>query len=42
MKDTLRYLKTGDPGRLAFKPKPRDSGDINLEDDKTYVSIHSF
>ncbi|CBI31785.3 unnamed protein product, partial [Vitis vinifera] len=39
MKDTLRYLKTGDPGRLAFKPKPRDSGDINLEDDKTYSPV---
>ncbi|KAK9293326.1 hypothetical protein L1049_021318 [Liquidambar formosana] len=34
MKDVLRYLETGDLGRLAMKPKDRGSSDVELDDVK--------
>ncbi|XP_059629296.1 methyl-CpG-binding domain-containing protein 13-like isoform X2 [Cornus florida] len=34
MKDVLRYLKTGELGRLAFKPKDKGGSSMELEDDK--------
>ncbi|KAJ7969983.1 Methyl-CpG-binding domain-containing protein 13 [Quillaja saponaria] len=35
MKDTLRYLETGELGRLTLKPKEKlDSSDVELDDDK--------
>lgn len=37
MKDVLRYLETGDLGRLAYKPKD-NSIDMELEDDNISVS----
>ncbi|KAI4340871.1 hypothetical protein MLD38_025669 [Melastoma candidum] len=37
MKDVLRYLKTGDIGRLAFKPKDKSSSELELEDGETPV-----
>ncbi|KAJ7975689.1 Methyl-CpG-binding domain-containing protein 13 [Quillaja saponaria] len=36
MKDTLRYLETGELGRLALKPKDKRSSDVELEDDKFF------
>lgn len=44
MKDALRYLESGDLGRLAFKPKDKSYNDVELEDDKTCVgaSIMGF
>lgn len=33
MKDVLRYLETGDLGRLAYKPKDNRCIDMELEDD---------
>ncbi|KAI4320026.1 hypothetical protein MLD38_033551 [Melastoma candidum] len=38
MKDVLRYLKTGDIGRLAFKPKDKSSSELELEDEETPVT----
>ncbi|XP_050225499.1 methyl-CpG-binding domain-containing protein 13 [Mercurialis annua] len=34
MKDALRYLQTGEIGRLAFKPKDKGNDNVELEDDK--------
>uniref|UniRef100_A0A5B6YMT6 MBD domain-containing protein n=1 Tax=Davidia involucrata TaxID=16924 RepID=A0A5B6YMT6_DAVIN len=34
MKDIRRYLKTGELGRLAIKPKDKGSSSMELEDDK--------
>lgn len=39
MKDVLRYLKTGDIGRLASKPKEKSSSDRELEDAETPVRM---
>ncbi|XP_022764892.1 methyl-CpG-binding domain-containing protein 13-like isoform X2 [Durio zibethinus] len=33
MKDALRYVETGELGRLAFKPKDKGSNDEDFEDD---------
>ncbi|XVF53628.1 hypothetical protein PTKIN_Ptkin05aG0113900 [Pterospermum kingtungense] len=33
MKDALRYVETGEPGRLASKPKNKGSNDEDLEED---------
>ncbi|OMO86042.1 Methyl-CpG DNA binding protein [Corchorus capsularis] len=33
MKDALRYVETGEPGRLAFKPKDKSDNDEDLEED---------
>ena len=33
MKDALRYVETGELGRLAFKPKDKGSNDEDLEED---------
>ncbi|XP_022736128.1 uncharacterized protein LOC111289389 isoform X2 [Durio zibethinus] len=33
MKDALRYVETGELGRLAFKPKDKGSNDDDLEED---------
>ncbi|XWS50545.1 hypothetical protein CRYUN_Cryun12cG0096000 [Craigia yunnanensis] len=33
MKDALRYVETGELGRLAFKPKDKGSSDEDLEED---------
>lgn len=38
MKDVLRYLETGDLGRLAYKPKDNRCIDMELEDDNISVS----
>jgi hypothetical protein len=38
MKDALRYLETGELGRLASKPKDNGSTDMELEDDNIAVS----
>ncbi|XP_015581605.1 uncharacterized protein LOC8258265 isoform X1 [Ricinus communis] len=38
MKDALRYLETGEVGRLAFKPKDTGNDNVELEDDKTCTS----
>lgn len=38
MKDALRYIETGDIGRLAIKPKDKGSNDLELEDAKPDVS----
>lgn len=38
MKDVLRYLETGELGRLASKPKDIGSTDVELEDDNIAVS----
>ncbi|XP_065869949.1 methyl-CpG-binding domain-containing protein 13 isoform X2 [Euphorbia lathyris] len=34
MKDALRYVKTGELGRLASKPKDKSSNNLELEDDE--------
>lgn len=40
MRDAVRYLETGEIGRLAYKPKDKDSHDEDeLEDDKDNVSL---
>ncbi|OMO77272.1 hypothetical protein CCACVL1_15120, partial [Corchorus capsularis] len=33
MKDALHYVETGEPGRLAFKPKDKSDNDEDLEED---------
>lgn len=38
MKDALRYIATGNIGRLAFKRKGKVDSDTELEDDKNSVS----
>lgn len=38
MKDVLRYLETGDLGRLAYKPKDNRCIYMELEDDNISVS----
>jgi hypothetical protein len=38
MKDVLRYLETGNLGRLAYKPKDKESIEVELEDDNISVS----
>jgi len=37
MKDVLRYLETGELGRLASKPKDNGNIDMELEDDNIVV-----
>ena len=39
MKDVLRYLETGNLGRLAYKPKDKESIEVELEDDNISVSL---
>lgn len=39
MKDVLRYLETGELGRLASKPKDNGNTDMELEDDNIVVSV---
>lgn len=35
MKDALRYLESGELGKLAFKPKDNANNDVELEDDNS-------
>ncbi|XVF50805.1 hypothetical protein PTKIN_Ptkin04bG0132800 [Pterospermum kingtungense] len=46
MKDALRYVETGELGRLAFKPKEKGSNDEDLEEDNicdpTIVEIENI
>ena len=42
MKDALRYVETGELGRLAFKPKDKGSNDEDLEEDNICVCIIMF
>lgn len=39
MKDAVRYVETGEIGRLAYKPKDDGNQDEDLEDDKDNVSL---
>lgn len=35
MRDALRYVQTGEPGKKAFKPREKGDNDEDLEDDKS-------
>ncbi|XP_007038659.2 PREDICTED: uncharacterized protein LOC18605543 isoform X1 [Theobroma cacao] len=40
MKDALRYVETGELGKLAFKPKDKGSNDEDLEEDNICEPAH--
>lgn len=42
MRDALRYVQTGEPGKKAFKPREKGDNDEDLEDDKSCVSPVMF